>query len=149
MLNKTFYKLTNVQKNILELEMVNGAGTPVNHILSLMKLKGRLDENILIKTINKIIEVNDAFRLKFIKDGYSYYQYVSEYEFVPIKTLYQDNEDISEIIEEYQSKHISLNKLYIFSILYTPNYTYIFYKSHHIISDAWSATQVAEQIKKK
>ena len=147
MLNKTFYKLTNVQKNILELEMVNGAGTPVNHILSLMKLKGRLDENILIKTINKIIEVNDAFRLKFIKNGYSYYQYVSEYEFVPIKTLYQDNEDISEIIEEYQSKHISLNKLYIFSILYTPNYTYIFYKSHHIISDAWSATQVAEQIK--
>ena len=74
MLNKTFYKLTNVQKNILELEMVNGAGTPVNHILSLMKLKGRLDENILIKTINKIIEVNDAFRLKFIKDGYSSYQ---------------------------------------------------------------------------
>ena len=31
--------------------------------------------------------------------------------------------------------------------MYTPCYTYVLYKSHHIISDAWSATQVAEQIK--
>ena len=42
---------------------------------------------------------------------------------------------------------ISLENLFSFCVVFTPNFTYILYKSHHIISDGWGMTQVAEQIK--
>ena len=68
-MKKDVYELTSPQKNIWELEQINGSGTPINHVFSMLKLRGNLDEEILAKTLNKIVEQNDSFRLKFIKNG--------------------------------------------------------------------------------
>lgn len=147
MFKKDVYELTNPQKNIWELEQINGDGTPINHILSILKLKGNLDEDLLVKTINKIIENNDSFRLKFTKNGSELNQYVENYEYCPIETKHFDTDDISSAIDEYQKLELSIEKTFSFCLVFTPNYTYVLYKSHHITADAWSMTQVAEQVK--
>ena len=74
-MKKDVYELTNPQRNILQLEQVNEKGNSINHILTIMKLKGNLDEELLSKTIYKIIEINDSFRIHFIKDDSNIYQY--------------------------------------------------------------------------
>lgn len=146
-MKKDVYELTNPQKNIWELEQINGDGTPINHILSILKLKGNLDEDLLIKTMNKIVEVNDSFRLKFLQKGSTLNQYVEDYQPIPIATKHFDSEDISSAIEEYQDLKLSIHDLFRFCLVFTPCYTYVLYKSHHMIADAWSMTQVADQIK--
>ena len=77
-MKKDVYRLTNPQKNIWELEQINGEATPINHIMSIMKLKGNLEEKLLEKAMNKIIEENDSFRLKFIKNGQELCQKTSQ-----------------------------------------------------------------------
>lgn len=146
-MKKEVYELTNPQKNIWELEQINGSGTPINHIMSVLKLNSKLNEDLLVKTMNKIIEVNDSFHLKFIKDGSNLYQYVDDYRYVPIETKHFDTDDISCAIEEYQKLELSLDKPFSFCLVFTPCSSYVLYKSHHIIADAWSMSQVAEQIK--
>ena len=146
-MKKDVYELTNPQKNIWELEQINGSGTPINHVFSMLKLKGNLDENLLDKTLNKIIEQNDSFRLRFIKNGKNLQQYVEDYKYVPIEVKHFYTEDISSAVEEYQNLELSLNDLFRFCIVFTPEHSYVFYKAHHIITDAWGSTQVADQIK--
>ncbi len=146
-MKKDVYELTNPQKNIWELEQINGSATPINHILSILKLKGNLDENLLAKTMNKIVEINDSFRLKFIQNGSNLCQYVEDYQSIPIDIRHLDSEDITNIIEEYQNVPLSIHDLFRFCLVFTPCYSYVIYKSHHIIADAWSMTQVADQIK--
>lgn len=146
-MKKDVYELTSPQKNIWELEQINGNGTPVNHVFSMLKLKGNLDEEILAKTLNKIVEQNDSFRLKFIKNGKNLQQYVEDYKYVPIEVKRFYSEDISSAMEEYQNLELSLDDLFCFCIVFTPQHSYVFYKSHHIITDAWGSTQVADQIK--
>lgn len=147
MFKKDVYNLTNPQKNIWQLEQVNSNNNSINHNLTIMKLKGTLDKNLLVETINKVIEVNDSFRIKFVKKENSLYQYIEDYSHVNIEDKYINTNDISDIIKYYKGLEINLDKLYSFCLVFTPDYTYILYKSHHIISDAWGMTQVAEQIK--
>lgn len=146
-MEKDVYELTSPQKNIWELEQINGSGTPINHVFSMLKLKGNLDPNLLDKTLNMIVKQNDSFRLKFIKNGKNLQQYISEYKYSPIEVKHFYSEDISSAVEEYQNLKLSLDDLFRFCIVLTPKYSYVFYKSHHIITDAWSSTQVADQIK--
>lgn len=146
-MEKDVFELTNPQKNIWQLEQINEKNSSINHILSVMKLKGNLREDLLYKTICKIIEVNDSFHIRFIKKDTSLYQYFEKRSVLPIeiKTIYTD--DISDIIENYKMVEISFNQPFLFCIVFAPNYTYVIYKCHHIIADAWGMTQVAEQIK--
>lgn len=147
MFKNDIYNLTSPQKNIWELEQINGSGTSINHIMSVLKLKGNLNENILVKTINKIIENNDSFRIKFIKSGNELHQSIDAYKFCQIDVRHLDIDDIQDLIDEYQNLKLTIDKLFSFCLVFSPNYTYVIYKTHHIISDAWGATQVAEQIK--
>lgn len=146
-MKKDVYELTNPQKNIWELEQINGDGTPINHIMSVMKLNSCLDEDLLVKTINKIIEMNDSLRLKFIKNDTHLYQYVEDYHFTEIDTKHFDTEDISCAIEECKRHILSINNPFYFCLVFTPKCSYVLYKSHHITADAWSMSQVADQIK--
>lgn len=146
-MEKDVYELTSPQRNIWELEQINGSGTPINHVFSMLKLKGNLNEKLLDATLNKIVEQNDSFRLKFIKNGKNLQQYIEEYKYSPIEVKHFSSEDISSAVEEYQNLKLSLDDLFRFCIVSTPEHTYVFYKSHHIITDAWSSTKVADQIK--
>ena len=147
MFKKDVYELTNPQRNIWELEQINGDGTDVNHIFAILKLKGVLKEDLLIKTINKIVETNDSFRIKFIKSGNELNQYIDAYTPCQIDIKHFDTDNIETAIAEYKNLKLSINKTFSFCLVFTPENTYVLYKSHHLISDAWSMSQVAEQIK--
>lgn len=147
MLNKALYELTNPQKNIWQLEQVNNHNNYINSILSYMKLQGNLDIELLDKTLNIIIEKNDSFRIKFLKKGNNLFQYIDDFSYTHIPVEISQTDNISSFIEKYNNVVLSLENLFAFFIVSTPNFTYVFYKAHHIISDAWGMTQVAEQVK--
>ncbi len=147
MLKKDVYNLTNPQKNMLRAEQTAEKGSHINDINSFMKLDGNLDPEILSKTLNKIIEINDSFRLKFVEKDGDVLQYVEDYEYVPIEVIHFDKDDISDFLEDFKKLEVNLKTTFIFKIGITPSCSFVFYKSHHIISDAWGMTQVAEQIK--
>ena len=147
MFKKDVYELTNPQKNIWQLEQVNEKNPSITHILSIMKLKGNLDVTLLEKTLSKIIELNDSFHIRFSKKGDNLLQYFENDISFKIDKIYLDTDDISSVIEKYKKVKITLDNLFRFAIVSTPNFTFVVYKSHHIIADAWGMTQVAEQIK--
>lgn len=147
MFKKDVYELTNPQKNIWELEQVNEKNPSITHILSVMKLKGNLDVNILEDTLSKIIELNDSFHIKFSKKGNNLLQHFENDISFKIEKIYLDTDDITSVIDKYKKVKITLDNLFRFAIVSTPNFTFVVYKSHHIIADAWGMTQVAEQIK--
>lgn len=144
---KDVYDLTNPQKNILQLEQVNTKNNSINNVLSVMKLQGNLDPHLLKKTIQVILEKNDSFHIRFKNNGSSYVQYFSSYREDCIEIKHYSSDDVSALISQYQNLEMSLDYLYSFSLVFTPHFSYVFYKSHHIIADGWGMTQVAEQIK--
>lgn len=146
-MEKHIYELTNPQKNIWQLEQISKKNSSINNILSVMKLKGNLKEDLLYKTICKIIEVNDSFHIRFTKQNDSLYQYFKEKIDMRIEVKNISTNDISDLIKDCQKVEISFDKPFFFCLVFAPNYTYVIYKSHHIIADAWGMTQVAEQIK--
>ena len=146
-MKKDVYKLTNPQKNILEIEQVNSGNNSINHILSILKLSGKLNTEVLEKTIKTIIEKNDSFHINIEKINESYKQYFSKPNIFYIDKYFIESDDISKIINLYQKLELGLKQLYAFGLVFTPNFTYIIYKAHHIIRDGWGMTQVGEQIK--
>lgn len=147
MMSKDVFELTNPQKNIWQMQQVNENDPAVCHILTIMKLKGNLDVNLLEKTINTIINLNDSFHLKFLKNGNNLQQFFDSNISFNVEKIQLDTDDISSVIDKYKKIKITLDKLFRFCIIATPNFTFIIYKAHHIIADAWGMTQVAEQIK--
>lgn len=147
MLNEDVYGLTNPQKNIYQVEQVIDEGSPINYITTVLKLDGNLDEKLLEKTLNKIIEVNDSLRLRFIEKDGDVVQYIEDYSYVHIPVVKLNQDDLTDFIENYKHLKIDLKNTFNFTIVLTPSCSFIFHKVHHIISDAWGITQVAEQIK--
>lgn len=142
-----FYDLTNPQKNILELQKVNSEDESITHILATMKLKGTVNVDLFKKAIQTVIQKNDVFHIHFKEDGSKYYQYFEDISDFKIDVKKVNTEDISDFVNYYKNVPLSLSNLFSFSILLTPNHTYMFYKTHHIIADGWGMTQVSEQIK--
>ena len=147
MLKKDVYNLTNPQKNIYQVEQIIDEGSPINYITTVLKLDGNLDEQILNKTLNKIIEINDSLRLKFIEKDGEIVQYIEEYLPVKIPVVKLNQDDLTNFIEDYKKLKITLKNTFNFTIVLTPSCSFVFHKVHHIISDAWGMTQIAEQIK--
>lgn len=147
MLKKDVYELTNPQKNIWQMDQVNEKNPSISHILTVMKLKGNLDLNLLEKTLFTIVNSNDSFHIKFLKKGSNLLQFFEPTISFNVEKFILDTDDISSVISKYKSIKIDLNTLFCFALVSTPNFTFVVYKTHHIISDAWGMTQVAEQIK--
>ncbi len=141
------YSLTNPQKNILELQEVNSDNSSIVHIFGTLRLKGTFNPLLLQKSLNIILQKNDVFHIKFKKGKNAIVQYFENIPYQQFEMNSIDNEDISNFIKLYKELPLSLDKLYSFSFVFTPKYTYLFYKTHHIISDGWGMTQLCEQLK--
>lgn len=147
MLNK--FPLTGPQKNIYQLEQVNLENTNLNSIYTVLKLPKNTNLEILDKVLNKIIETNDALRLRFTKnEDDELVQYVEEYTYKPSRIIYHSSESIVDVIEQEKQDTLSITgKINELAIISTPFNAFVFYKTHHILSDGWGMTQVADQIK--
>lgn len=114
-----------------------------------------LDVDILNKVINEIVRTNEALRIRIVEESGIAKQYISEYEKETFKVyiLNDDNDtEINKIVkriseEKMQIMQIMNRKLYAIRIIQNKVETCVSVKTHHIISDAWTLGQIAEQIK--
>ena len=148
-MDKRLYPLTGPQMNIWQLEKVNESSKNLNTIYSVLKLPQKTDLKLLDKTLNKIREINDSLRLRFIVDeNCEIQQYVEDFKYVPSRIIMHDSEEILSVIENEKSDLLSVDgKVNELAIIKTPFNCFVLYKSHHILSDGWGMTQVADQIK--
>lgn len=143
------YKLTNPQKNILFTEQYYKL-TPINNVVGRIKFQEQIDVNLLKKTLEIIIEQNDALRTRIVKMDGEYYQYFPDNVDNPIEVvnINKINEE-EKIVKELSKKYIQLidNNLMRFYILRYENGTAdVLSVSHHIVADAWTVSMYAKEI---
>lgn len=143
------YQLTGPQKNIWQLEQVNMNNKTLNSIYTVLKLPENINLELLDKTLNLIRQFNDSLRIRFIiNENNEITQYVENFEYIPSRIIYHNSESISDVIENEKNDILSITgKLNELAIIKTPFNTFVLYKTHHILSDGWGMTQVADQIK--
>ena len=141
------FELTAPQRNIWNVELTNKAYSNINVIISVLRIEHKLNENILKETLNKVVELNDSLRLRFIIENTSIEQEITDFKPINIPTIYLNTEDLSGVIDVVKEEKISPENTFCFKIVYTPKHTCIVLAAHHLITDAWGLTQIGEQIK--
>ena len=149
--DKNCFKLTIPQENIWMVEQLN-SDTNINNITGIFEINKLLDLDTLQKVMNMIVQKNDALRIRIKQKNGIVEQYITNYkeEKFPVYILDNDEKnDINKIIKKYADKGIEIeeNKLYEIILIQNKKTTYVCVKTHHIISDAWTLGQVAEEIK--
>jgi len=149
------YSLTFPQKNIWLVEKFFGK-SPINTIVGIFNVNKEFDKAICEKAINKMVEVNDALRIKVIEENDEAVQYVDNYAYFSVD-FFDVTDKISEERKALENKLTTIpfdvvnNPLYYFAIVKTgEDKGYIFVKLHHLVSDAWTfgnvATSLAEYV---
>ena len=144
-----YFELTIPQENIWMQEQMN-PNTNINLIYGTLSIEKKMDLDNLKAAINRVIETNDALRIRLIEVDTKPMQYIADYEEdeIPVYFLEDDNsEKMSAIVHSVGLEHINIlgSKLYDFRIIYMPNRVCICVKMHHIIADAWSMAQLFVQ----
>jgi amino acid adenylation domain-containing protein/thioester reductase-like protein len=149
--NVIYYPLTHPQKGIWYTEKLY-PGTSIGNIAATLKLKYKVDYDILAQTINLIIKDNDAFRLRFIERNGEPLQYISEYEYRKIDFFDFSNTGI-EALYNWDSKHVQTpfplvdSDLIYFAILkINENEFGVYSKMHHLVCDGWTMVQLGNLI---
>ena len=89
------YSLTFPQKNIWLIEKFFGK-SPINTIVGIFNINKEFDKHICEKAINKMVEVNDAFRIKIAHENGDVVQYVDKYEYFSVDFFDVTNKTIEE-----------------------------------------------------
>lgn len=137
-----YYPLTQPQKSIWFTEKVF-PGTSLGNIVGSIKTKNRLDFSVVEKAFNIVVEKNEGMRLRIIEENGQQKQYVSNYEYFKvdifdfresgIESFYKwDEDEAQKPFDLYDSP------LYYFAIIRLPEHTLLYFKTHHLISDAWT-----------
>ncbi len=145
------YSLTFPQKNIWLVEKFFGK-SPINTIVGILNINKEFDFNVCEKAVNKLVEVNDALRLKVIEENEEAVQYVDNYNYFNVDFFdvtdksSQERRNLEERLTITPFDVIN-NPLYYFAIIkVAKDKGYIFVKLHHLISDAWSFSNVATEL---
>ncbi len=148
-MEKKMFKLTNPQESIWLINKFY-ENTSISNLSGTLIMHKKVNFDILTKAINIFIEKNDAMRICFeLKDGKPL-QYVSEYTYqeFPLYLLHTKKE--LPILEKSFTKtnfNIFNSCLYNFRLIKLKNGQGGFNITiHHLISDAWSMSLVANQI---
>lgn len=152
-MNNKKYNLTFPENNIYMVEKFNN-GTAINTIAGLFNIKSKFDEKICNEIMNNLVKYNDSVRIKIYESNNSVYQIIDDYSYEEIEYIDMSGKTEEEI-ELYFKNMVNIpfkflnNKLYEFKIIrYNEDSGCILVKLHHIISDAWTLGQVANQLVK-
>jgi len=141
-MQKKLYDLTNPQKLIWFTEEFY-KGSPIENITGTVIISEKVNFALLEKAINKFVEKNDSFRLKFVIQNQKVQQYVDSYTEFPVEIV-----DVpSDVDLKNLEKHISTTVfnvldsfLYVYKMVRFPDgHGGFIINMHHLISDAWSA----------
>ncbi|ADY55191.1 amino acid adenylation domain protein [Syntrophobotulus glycolicus DSM 8271] len=148
----TLYPLTNAQKSIWLIEKFHPATTFVN-LSFIVDLKECVDYLLLNQAINLVIQNNDALRIRLVEKGKEPQQYFAEYleqqfEFLDFNHA-NGREERSRWEKKRSREQFKLldSDLYDFVMIRTSSHEGAFFgKVHHIVTDAWSITDLASQV---
>lgn len=149
---KVFHQLTEPQKSIWYMEKTY-PGTSMNIIAGTLRLKTRVDFQVLEEAINIFIKENDALRLHLVEDGVEPKQYVTafkrqRFEFVDFSA----GNSLEDMFawDALQSKipfQITESDLFCFKLVkVSADDGGFFVRMHHLIADAWTMSLLGEQI---
>jgi len=154
MTDTIYYPLTSPQLSIWYTERMY-PGTSISNIAGSLRIKGKVDLEILDKAINLFIKNNDGIRLRIcLDDEGNPKQYVSEYEYKKIEVMdFSDLDDPVKAMQEWDRqetlKPLELfdSDLYRFKIIKLSDTDAGFYiLTHHIISDAWNMSYLGSSV---
>ena len=126
--------------------------TSIGVIAGTLKLRGNIDYPLLQKAISIYVENNDTLRLRFREVDGEPRQYWSEY--VPKEiNIYDFSSSGREEIYRWDTKKtrtpfpLTDSDMYEFCIIRLSNHEAgIYMKFHHLICDAWSIVNVANDL---
>ena len=148
-MTEKMYELTSPQKNIWLTEQYYN-GTAINNICGVLVVKEILNFELFNLAINKFIENNDSFRLRFkLIDGIPY-QYLSQNEFINFEFINIENTQEADLYAENIVKipfDFYNSRLFDFKILkFSNGFGGFIVNVHHIISDAATLSFVGTEI---
>ena len=140
------YNLTIPQNNIWLVENFYDDKS-INIVAGTFTIKTGFNIELAKKTVNKFFELNDAARLKFVKDGSTLYQYVEEYK--PFDVITKDisglsDEEAMKLKKEIIAEPLDISKNPFNFILLDrkDGHGEFLLKCHHLVSDAWSVSKM-------
>ncbi len=144
-----YYPLTQPQKSIWFTEKVF-PGTSIGNIIGSIKTKNELDFSTVEKSFNIIVEKNEGMRLRIIEEDGRQKQYVSHYKYFNVD-IFDFRESGVESFYMWDEKEAQTpfnlynSPLYYFAVIRLPEYTLLYFKTHHLISDAWTINLIGSQ----
>ena len=149
MKNNQYLKLTNPQKSIYYTEKLY-SGTSISNISGTMRMKQKINFDILNDAINLVIKNNDAMRTNFKIVNNELQQYFIEYEKYHTQLIDVENEnDLEILINKLCQTPFDISEKYMF------RFTFFRFPDgsggcniihSHLISDAWSSTIICTQL---
>ncbi len=152
--NIKHYPLTSPQLSIWYTEKMY-PGTSISNVAGSLRIKDKLDFDLLGKAINLFIKNNEGIRLRICLDDYGNpLQYVSDYDYKEIELKdFSHCDDPTKAMYEWDGREIltplkMLNcDLYHFAMLkLSDTEGGFFVNTHHIISDAWSMSIIGSSV---
>jgi len=139
---KNFYKLSLLQKAILDTELLYPK-LMINNISVCLSYNYDFDYNKINNSLNYIIQNTDILKIKIIKKNNDYFQQISEYKYYNFLFFDLKDKKTSQteiLFKLFGEKKINFfdEKLYDFVVVKDKYKTHIFIKFHHIISDSWT-----------
>lgn len=148
-MSENIYTLTNPQKSIWLTEQFY-KGTSIENITGSVIISQNVDFGNLKKAINLFVKKNDSFRLKFIVKDDTVMQYVDNFTEFDIETIsVETDKDVKCLEREMCDTPFNTldNLLFDFKLFEFPNgYGGFVINAHHLISDAWTAGLVVNEI---
>ncbi len=137
--------LTKPQKLIYDMERFSGGA--ISTICGSILTKGHANPDKIQVAVNKIIESNDALRIKISeKDGVPF-QTVESYKYREIETLFfTDKAGFTQYAEKIAKQPMDIHGdlFQVYGITVGDEYG-LLVKIHHIISDAWTLSLIGSQ----
>ena len=144
--------LTDAQRRIWNTELLY-PNTALCLLAGTIKIKGKIDIHILEKSVNLVIQNNDALRIRLIQHNNEINQYVEKYTYQKFQFLdFSESQDMNHIYDTlhgYNKTSMELlnSNLFQFIIFKANNNEYGYtIKIHHIISDGVSIEMMLRQI---
>jgi amino acid adenylation domain-containing protein/thioester reductase-like protein len=151
MIENKFYPLTHPQQRIWYTEKLH-PGTSMWNNAGTLKIKGPLNLDLIVKSINLFIKNNEAMRIRITEINGEPFQYVSPFAYSQYDYLDFSAKGLQGLYEwdsmQSQSYLPLLDReLFYIAIVRISNDEFVWYaKVHHIISDAWSLVMFSNQV---
>ena len=153
-MSDTIYPLTSPQLSIWYTDRMY-SGTSISNVAGTLRIKEKVDIEVLDKAINYYIKNNDGIRLRICLDGEGNpQQYVSEYVYKKIEVKdFSNFADPIRAMQEWDRQEtlrpfdLLNSELFRFVIIKLNDFDIGFYIiTHHIISDAWNMSLLGSSI---